>query len=500
MVKLIAFWVSLVVVQVGFVSGESKGAENGYALFQEAWRLHAVMELEQEEKETQELNRLKVELGEVPRDIDKFDAYWRAIDARRRPSLRDELFELLAEGGEPSAELLSYLNRYQKVFELVAEAMADDAWQALEGDLVELKMEGVFHVPGWYGMSRVAGVEGLRMLNDGGVIESFNLMGLFNRFGMRTSRLGHLTDSSGYLMIRLNQYGVLATILDQVPQEEMETVFESMKAQYGEILTISDCFRGEHLNAIGIVDDFFDEIEGKIDEEKFRGGVIEAMEDAGADGVDLARVRSGEALSVDQWKEQLLDDLKSFQSYSLNGINNKSTFELREFGKEFNDRVEEMSNGMKLESAMDLELFIEKHLDGGKFSFSKAEVFHAQIGRAISNQFIPIITPTVVFIAKEYRTYVAFERLVLIRMAARIYRHRYGVETRGFEALVGEGLLEEGMLVDPMSGEAFEVRGGERFEAYSVGRDMLDDGGVSTGSGRFHWREKGDLILVPFGE
>lgn len=79
---------------------------------------------------------------------------------------------------------------------------------------------------------------------------------------------------------------------------------------------------------------------------------------------------------------------------------------------------------------------------------------------------------------KHYREFLAKERLFLIESAQRIYRIRHGRDPETLRELVDEKLLEPEMIVDPLTGERFLRMEGGAFKAYSVGRDLEDDGGT----------------------
>ena len=91
--------------------------------------------------------------------------------------------------------------------------------------------------------------------------------------------------------------------------------------------------------------------------------------------------------------------------------------------------------------------------------------------------------------------YLALERLLLIRLASRVFEKNRGRLPARLNQLVDAGLLTPVILVDPMSRGRFIHRTHRAGapEVYSVGRD-LDDGG---GKPWVASEKSGDLFLAP---
>ena len=132
----------------------------------------------------------------------------------------------------------------------------------------------------------------------------------------------------------------------------------------------------------------------------------------------------------------------------------------------------------------------------GSFSLADAERLHDQVGHAICQKFLYTMMPNISGIGLQHRLYIASERLLLIRLAARVYTFKHEKSPSSLQELVDDTLLDENMIIDPVSGKTFLLKKNTAFEAYSVGRDFDDDGGVP-----WEYLEKsGDTILIPLKE
>mgnify|MGYP006422048077 CR=1 FL=1 len=87
----------------------------------------------------------------------------------------------------------------------------------------------------------------------------------------------------------------------------------------------------------------------------------------------------------------------------------------------------------------------------------------------------------------------AFERLLLIRLAVREYAHKHGKSPSTLQELVDNKLLKKEMIIDPLSGKKFLTKTNDILQAYSVGEDLDDDNGVPWNKDT----KSGDTILIP---
>ena len=131
----------------------------------------------------------------------------------------------------------------------------------------------------------------------------------------------------------------------------------------------------------------------------------------------------------------------------------------------------------------------------GGFEWMTAGGNDDQVGKAISQKFIEMAMLIHTGFVVNYREYVAYERLVLVRLAFRLYEAKIGKRPEQLQDLVDKKMLEREIIIDPLIIKPFIYRIGPDGNPliYSLGRDMNDDGGVPR-----DWKaESGDIILLP---
>ena len=224
-----------------------------------------------------------------------------------------------------------------------------------------------------------------------------------------------------------------------------------------------------------------------------RDKMIRGLESWSVDSNIIARIRQDKVLSITQWEEQAIADLTGFQSFALDAMEYRPVREYQSVDDEIQRRIDNIGTGAAYEVALaSWNIFLTNQVSG-RFSLPDAEKLHAQVGRAISSQLLNAVGPHVRSVAICYRRYIAYERLVLIRLASRIYWARHHKYPVSLGELADEKLLEKGLLIDPLSDQAFLLRKGGGFSVYSVGEDFIDNGGIL-----YDFRKRtGDIVLVP---
>jgi hypothetical protein len=210
-------------------------------------------------------------------------------------------------------------------------------------------------------------------------------------------------------------------------------------------------------------------------------------------------MKNEEILSVSQWEEMAVADLTNFLARYEFTLTSGTLKSCKAFDDEIESWVKGKDEGVMLEAALDMVNGYAAQMSTNTFSLPVAEALHVEVGGVVSRALIGLLMPSAAGCGIRIRAYDAYERLLLIRLAVRIYDHQHGHLPETLETLVDDGLLDNDMIVDPMSGKTFLVkRYDASFTAYSVGSDLDDDGGraVQLDSDR---DDRGDTILVPLG-
>ncbi|MCK5801306.1 MAG: hypothetical protein KAI66_00670 [Lentisphaeria bacterium] len=417
----------------------------------------------------------------------------KSLGVERYSPVWEELREFCENGGAPSSSVLKFVQREEKAFSLIAAAHGAQSWKL--PDMSEQSAQtGDAHLPSWRIINRTALVSAVMLYTNGKPEDCLTFLSRFHDVGLRVSKTGTVIHMLVHAACRFRQYSVLVSAIDKLPETLLGEQFRRAMEQYARIPTVNEWMIGERYMAINAVKDFFVELREQEDVMASRKRMIQVLKDHGADRKALQRIERGESLSVSQWETQVLSDLEKLQSFYTKALTMRPSNELTQMDDEIAKRIEDTGDKKKYDiSIASWYLFIAKH-SSDPFSIADAERLHSQVGKMISRQLLGLLTPAAGAIGIRYREFVALERLLLIRLAARLYRtkHREGPST--LQQLVDDNLLEAEMIIDPLSGKTFLAKEGKALEPYSVGRDLEDDKGLPLNA------RTGDAILVPLEE
>ena len=209
-------------------------------------------------------------------------------------------------------------------------------------------------------------------------------------------------------------------------------------------------------------------------------------------GVDpdlLKRILNEEVLSVRQWEERAMRDLDMVFGDHLRDVTSPDMQRVSDADRLLDLRVEVLPRVEPQATAVAAWQILLQSFATNQFPLAEAEAAHATVGAGISREILETL-PALGGVAIVWHEELAYERLLLIRMAARLYEIKHGSPPGGLDHLVRDGWLEEGMIVDPISGKPFLLRTTTPFTPYGVGRDLRDDGGVP----RKKSKDSGDLV------
>lgn len=448
---------SLSIMSAGCTSLSIRNRDDGYALYIQAC----------EEHETSYSN--------------SDDAAWKEITV------------FLQDGGTLSKSTLQIIEAQQNVFSLIAKANRAQSW-ALPDNTGFSAATTFPHIMSWLRINRAATAKAILLYRDGKSQETFNFLIPFNTAGQNVSKAGTLIHILVYIASRGMQYPVLASSIDELPDAYLSAFLSRVKEHYEQIPTICDCLEAEKHMAINTTKRLFSDLQEQLTPNRKK--MIEDLQKAGVEEKTLKQIKNEQLFSVADWERQVLSDFRSLQSFYTNALVTYSPTQLREVDDEIEARIKKIGSNLEYEAALAAwNLFMTNQVSGS-FSMSDAKRLHSQVGKAISHQLLGMMMPAIGSFGIRYREFIASERLLLIRLAVRTFVHKHGKIPLTLQQLVDDKLLNEGMIIDPLSGQEFLTKAGGTFEAYSVGRDLDDDKGVP-------WNRKtesGDTILTPLRE
>lgn len=414
-----------------------------------------------------------------------------ALDLGERPGVMEELTTFVDRGGEPGGELPGLMEQAREAMSLIRTTDSDTFSGLMDG----LAWSASTEVPWpshWLNLNRIATAQAILLRLDGDPGAAMEFLDPFNVVGMEIARKGPILPAMVHITVRSMQYPVLVSSIDNLPESALAGHLAVAKERYRRTPTMDGVVGGEFDFAVNTAREMFETMLAEEELAAARVEMIRTFRESGLDEEDLTRIEAGEALSLSQWESRVLDDIARIRAMYEGVISTIPSAELSRLDEAVWDDIERMGEGAAAEEWMaQWKLLVEGAADG--MSLADAEELHERIGGAISHKFLSMMPPPYGRVALRHREVVASERLLLIRLAARLHAANTGRNPESLQQLVDVGLLEGGMIIDPLSGEEFRLRTGPSFEAYGVGRNLADNGGVP-------WDPRtgeGDTVLVP---
>lgn len=407
-------------------------------------------------------------------------------------ALRSELNDFLNTGIGPGTGVVALVQQLQPVFSKIEQAARAPDWTPPDVRSVTAET-GFPSTQPWMQLNRAATVRAIQLLHEGKPEESLSFLAAFNDIGMKYARSGTIIQTLLYIASRTMQRPVLAAAIDALPVDSLPAAYADARRQYAQIPSMATCMIGERAMAVNTAKGMFRSLkqdEGLI---ALRRKMIKALEQQGLDEQARRRIDSGEALGIAQWEAQMLGDVDRVLAVMLEGLTNGPSHQLPSLDERVEKAVAATAGELDWDDIQEGWESLATNFLSQSFSMADAERFHRQIGQALSHAYLSLCLPASSGIGLGYRDFIAAERLMLVRLAARLHAQQHGSPPSSLQQLVDEQWLEAEQIVDPLSDKPFLLRSGSDFEAYSVGRDLQDDQGKP-----WDYRAKtGDTILIP---
>lgn len=418
--------------------------------------------------------------------------YHNSLDFRNSPA-EDELIEFLDKGGVPGTNVIDLIKQEQKSFSFIQEAHSKQYWKL--PDITTFSAETRLpYISSWRGINRAATAQAILLHRDGNPRDTLSFIMPFNTTGLKVSKAGTLIHILVHVACRSMQYPVLASSIDDLPEASLAEELSRAKEQYELIPTVCESIAGDQHMAMNTAKGLFSDLREQL--KPNRKKMIQDLKTAGVEEKVLEQIEKEEVLSVADWENQVLSDLRRLQSFYTNALATRPSSELGEVDDEIEAEIEKIGSDVEHEAAMAAWNLYMTNQASGSFSMPDAERLHSQVGKATSHQFLSMMMPAVGAFGIRYREFIASERLILIRLAIRVYAYRHGERPSTLRQLVDDKLLDGEMIIDPLSGKPFLTRNNSTLEPYSVGRDLDDDNGAPWDSKT----KSGDTIMVPLKE
>ncbi len=417
---------------------------------------------------------------------EQHDALYATLD----PAIWQEIRRFRDHGEPIGAPAQAFIAEHQTIFDILAKAAQVDFWSL--PDITTFSAETTFpYLSPWLRMNNVATVHAIEMYLDGRSHDALCFLYPFHAIGQRVSRAGTLLHILIHISCRSMQYPVLAASIDSIPDTLLAPTLAKYTQQYLQIPSIDEVMVGERHMATNTVRELFSDMRLKL--LPYHLQMMKNVKQAGVDEKVRQKMERGAILSIDNWEHDTLSELSSIHALTIEGLTTRPSDEMGELDDEIAAAVEEIGGDLDMDRVM----FAWKHAitnqQEGVFSLQDAEELHATVGRAISYQILQVLVPVSGKFGVRYREFIASERLLLIRLAVRLYTLDNGHPPEHLQQLVDSGYVSETMIIDPLSGVLFLTQTDPAFVVYSVGRNFSDHGGVPWN----HDSQSGDAILLP---
>ena len=417
---------------------------------------------------------------------EKHESLYASVDA----SVSQEIRSFRRSGGMLSEDAREIIDQHKVVFDLIRQAHNTELWSL--PDITTFSAASTFpYLSPWYRINQVATAHAIQMYLADGPQDVLSFLMPFNSTGLRVSKAGTLLHVLMHTACRTIQYPVLVSAIDGIPETLLAQELERFTFQYAQIPSVQEMMAGEQYMALNTAKEFFSDLRAEL--QPARAQMIEHVRAAGVDEQVMHEIESGEMLSVDQWEEETLSTLKRLQSFVVDALATRASYDMEKLDDEIEDALENIGGELDVDSVMASWSYFMTHEAADGISLGHAEELHAKAGRAISYQIMRVLMPPVGALAIRHREFIASERLLLIRLAVRLYTFQHGNPPTNLQELVDSGFLSEVMIMDPLSGETFRTQSGATLEVYSMGRNLVDNNGVPWN----HETQSGDLMLVP---
>lgn len=443
----------------GGVAAQTEPSQDGYALFSQACQYH--------------------ESIDFPRD----SAAW------------VELCDVVAKGNAPTAPILELIQQEQSVFSLIEQASRTPLWE-LPDVTTYSASTATPYISAHLDINKIATAQANILFLEEKPVEALDFLSAFNEVGLRLNTSGTLIQALVHIAGRSMQYPAMISSIDALPDDLLADHLTRAKQQYARIPTLHQFMEGEYYMSINTAKELFNELRKDPNLQAAHNRLLKELEARGMEPEILAQLKADEILSVSQWEEQFLTILTELQSFYLSALETRPSDQFDPLDEELEERIQNIGTGVEYEAALaSWNLFMTNRV-ADLFSVPDAERLHEQIGRAISSTLLHILMPAASKAAIMHRKFLTTERLLLVRLATRLYALKFKQVPKRLQQLVDEQLLDPDMIIDALSGKTLLLNRQDGFFAYGVERDLDDDGGTPWDN----QSRSGDAVLLSLSE
>ncbi len=404
---------------------------------------------------------------------------------------------------KPSVKLLGCLSASGEALALLRRAADTPRWSY--GPVMDLCSGGDGSFVKRLALVRAAAGHAVRQLQTGGPVEAFNELSMTNRAIQRLSRRSFM-EFMLYQAMRGCQLNALASAVDAMPEWRVAACLETMKRQYRNCPRLSDALRGE---VIFLRECFLMKVDEVVGQPTFKRALMEARIRLAAlkpATPEEARMQAeGKLFSPAEWAEggivhtdaaygRLAARADGFvgDAEGCRKFCGELAAEIRARNPRaaagVEDAVGSMQSGMALMMYSTLTkdkagtlhgttAMLSAARDGGVTGILAKAADAGTIAelKRISDdagevwcQWSATFMDTFPRFVSDYGSSIGRERLLLVRLAVRVYRAQTGAWPKTWQALVDAKLLAPEMIQDPATGRALEMQWGAtgRPDAY----------------------------------
>ncbi|WDE96552.1 hypothetical protein PQO03_01045 [Lentisphaera profundi] len=197
----------------------------------------------------------------------------------------------------------------------------------------------------------------------------------------------------------------------------------------------------------------------------------------------IAKVEKGDLLSIKQWEKIAIKNYLQNYDYRMKLYQTTAPNKLRALG----DKLEKEEKSAKQTDEL-IKTWQDKISKINKNDVTQLQELQKNVGEEISLILNSMLLPDLGGAIIKLKEYHSYERLVLIRMAQRVYFNKTQTAAKTLQDLIDQQILEKEMIIDPLSQKEFLLN--EQNQAYGVGPDFDDDLGVPYD----RHKKSGDII------
>ena len=392
--------------------------------------------------------------------------------------LYNELRDAIKNNTPPSQQLLNELTKSQSFLNLLHKSRNLDTWKSPDPRKADFN-SSYLELSQWRFLSQLSSLiireksvndkpdEALRSISD------FKYIG--HKYCKNNTTIAHLINIASQKIIILNND---MSILDKCSLSYFDTLYQLTNINPN----INQFFSGEKHQCMNTIKNTI-----FLTLKDIQPTLIKILKEQDYDSKLLEKIKNGDALSIKQWEDIVIKNYIRKFDHRLSLYQKTPPKDLYLLSQQFHK--EDEGKEIKKTDAL-IKIWKDKISKiSDKSDLSSLEGLHQNIGEEISlilNSMFIVDFCSAILRLKEYQSY---ERLILIRMAKRIYFKKTQTKIGTLQDLVDFKILEPEVIIDPLSQKEFLIN--DQNQVYGVGLDFDDDLGAP-----YNRRDKnGDIIL-----